>query len=166
MHRPRVIKPLLLAMGLVLAGCGHQSPTKPGMTAGGAGTTDSPHAASSPALTSFALPTAFSQPASIVTGPDQALWVIESGKSGSHTHTGALREFALPAGHTASSLAAGPDGALWFTEPGAGAIGRITTAGAISELTVPGMCQTGYSCPTAPRPTGIVTGSDHALWII
>src|SRR5262249_35675430 len=102
----------------------------------------------------------------IVTGPDQALWFTESGKIARITTAGALREFALPAGHAASSLTNGPDGALWFTEPAASAIGRITTAGAVTELTVPGACPLGYSCPTAPRPIGIVTGSDNALWII
>ncbi len=49
----------------------------------------------------------------------------------------------------------GPDGALWFTENNANRIGRITTAGIISEYTV----------PTANSgPLGIAAGPDGALW--
>src|SRR5262245_658054 len=165
MDMPRVTTPVLLAMALVLAGCGGQKPMTPAMGPTTSGTIEAQTAASNPAITTFAL-TTFSRPANIVTGPDHALWFTESGKIASISTSGALREFALPAGRAASSLTSGPDGALWFTEPEASAIGRITTAGAITELTVPGACQTGYSCPTSPRPIGIVTGSDHALWII
>src|SRR5713226_2692648 len=52
-------------------------------------------------------------------------------------------------------ITAGPDGALWFTESGAGKIGRITPAGAVSEYTLP----RGDS-----DPEGIVAGPDGALW--
>src|SRR5262249_13127838 len=34
-------------------------------------------------------------------------------------------------------IGVGPDGALWFAEPGINAIGRITTAGAITEYPLP-----------------------------
>lgn len=166
MNRLRFTTVALLAMSLALAGCGRQSPMKPVSTSGTMGTIDASLAASGPAITMFALPTTFSRPSNIITGPDQALWFTEAGKIGRLSTSGALREFPLPAGHTASSLTNGPDGALWFTEPAASAIGRISIAGAIREFIVPGACQSGYSCPTAPRPIGIVTGSDHALWII
>jgi len=154
-----------VAIASLMAGCGTQTPTAPP----GASRSTVEMAATSlaaNATTTFALPTAFSFPANIVTGPDGALWFTEAGKIGRITTAGALREFALPAGHDASSLTSGPDGALWFTEPTNSAIGRITTAGVISELKVPGACASGYSCPTSPRPIGIVTGSDGALWII
>jgi virginiamycin B lyase len=52
-------------------------------------------------------------------------------------------------------IAAGADGALWFTEAGGNKVGRITTAGRISE----------YAVPTpSSEPRGIVAGSDGALW--
>jgi len=52
-------------------------------------------------------------------------------------------------------IAVGPDGALWFTGWDDSAIGRITTAGAI----------TAYSLPTAfSYPMGITAGPDGALW--
>ncbi len=49
----------------------------------------------------------------------------------------------------------GSDGALWFTVYLGNKIGRITTAGAFTEFTV----------PTAnSRPNGITAGPDGALW--
>ena len=52
-------------------------------------------------------------------------------------------------------ITAGPDGALWFTEYTSNQIGRITTAGAITE----------YAVPTAnAEPYGITAGPDGALW--
>jgi virginiamycin B lyase len=152
-----------IALASLLAGCGGETPTTP-PTMHRSTPTASTLAASAP-VTSFALPTAFSFPANLVSGPDGALWFTETGKIGRITTAGALQEFALPAGHNASSLAVGPDGALWFTEPNNSAVGRITTSGAVSEIKVPGACQVGYACPTAPRPNGIVAGSDGALWI-
>ena len=34
-------------------------------------------------------------------------------------------------------IAAGPDGTLWFTEQWGNKIGRITTAGVLSEYSIP-----------------------------
>src|SRR6059036_907923 len=45
------------------------------------------------------------------------------------------REFIVPTARSSpTGITAGPDGALWFTEEGANAIGRITTAGTITEF--------------------------------
>jgi virginiamycin B lyase len=56
-------------------------------------------------------------------------------------------------------LTTGPDGALWFTEGGSNArIGRITTAGALTEFPVP------VDSPTVTKLDGILTGPDGALW--
>ena len=52
-------------------------------------------------------------------------------------------------------LVSASDGALWFTENSGNKIGRITTAGVITE----------YSIPTnSSRPQGITAGPDGALW--
>jgi streptogramin lyase len=52
-------------------------------------------------------------------------------------------------------IAAGPDGALWFTEQNVNQIGRITTAGSVSEFLV----------PTAnSEPFRIAPGPDGAMW--
>jgi virginiamycin B lyase len=72
-----------------------------------------------------------------------------------------ITEFAMPAGVTPNVITTGPDGALWFTEaytgtPGSGnKIGRITTAGVVTEFPI----------PTASSDTGcIAAGPDGALW--
>src|SRR3984957_6103486 len=51
-------------------------------------------------------------------------------------------------------ITAGPDGALWFTENNSNKIGRMTSAGAVSE----------YHTPSDSRPVVITTGPDGALW--
>ena len=90
------------------------------------------------------LPTFSAGPASIVTGPDGALWFTENAADqiGRITTAGAVTEYPVT---TPSSgplvLAAGPDGALWFTENAANQIGRITTSGAVSEYAIPNILQ-------------------------
>jgi streptogramin lyase len=64
-------------------------------------------------------------------------------------------EFPAPtAASSPGSVTVGPDGALWFTESSANKIGRITTAGVITEFPI----------PTAGSPITIAMGSDGALW--
>jgi len=74
--------------------------------------------------------------------------------------TGDTQSYALPPASTLpvqepprpASIVVGPDG-MWFTESGASRIGRITPAGAITEIAIPG------------RPaTAIGTGSDGNIW--
>ena len=52
-------------------------------------------------------------------------------------------------------ITAGPDGAMWFTEWGANKIGRITTAGLLTEYPV---------LAFSVQPYGITAGPDGALW--
>jgi virginiamycin B lyase len=137
------------------------------------------HITTAGGVSEFPLPAAGTAPDAIARGPDGALWFIESGngKIGRITTTGRVREFALPSPSPCSSedrrigrcgrilheLAAGPDRALWFTEDvlnstrsgHTGEIGRITTAGSVSEFPTP----TAYSLPE-----GITAGPDRALW--
>lgn len=55
-----------------------------------------------------------------------------------------------------NGIGVGPDGALWFTQKVQSEVGRITTAGSITE----------FSLAPAPVPNaGITTGSDGNLWI-
>jgi virginiamycin B lyase len=49
----------------------------------------------------------------------------------------------------------GPDGALWFTEAVGNKIGRISTAGLVTEYAV---------TTAASSPQGITAGPDGALW--
>ena len=52
------------------------------------------------------------------------------------------------------AITTGPDDALWFTEYAGNKVGRITTAGAITEFVI----------PSAGGPGGITKGPDDALW--
>jgi streptogramin lyase len=53
-----------------------------------------------------------------------------------------------------AGIAAGPDGALWFTEENGDRIGRITTAGSITEVQL----------ASGTHPTKIAAGPDGRLW--
>ena len=111
---------------------------------------------------------------SLATGPDGNLWFTEQSKIGRMTLTGKVSEFSLPfhqypAGSNPTkepagsaqgeplAITAGPDGNLWFTEIGhvGSSIGRITTAGKITEFPLP-------SANTFP--SSITAGSDGNLW--
>src|ERR1700733_12776761 len=66
-----------------------------------------------------------------------------------------ISEYLTAPGNGPWAIATGPDGALWFTELQANKIGRITTAGPITE----------FAAPTASSgPRSIVAGPDGALW--
>jgi virginiamycin B lyase len=118
-------------------------------------------------ITEFAIPTAGSRPLGIAPGSDGAVWFTEfnGNRIGRITTGGAISEFTLPtAGSGPFGITAGPDGALWFTEaapldgaavPHGTRIGRITTAGVITEFTTP---------TAGSGPFGITTGPDGALW--
>ncbi len=113
-------------------------------------------------ITEFALPPTPNNtpigPNDIVAGPDGNLWFTESNSAqiGRITPTGTITEFALTfsGGSRPNGITAGPDGNLWFVEDG-GRIGRITTAGVITEV---------YALPPANGLRGITAGPDGALW--
>jgi hypothetical protein len=66
-----------------------------------------------------------------------------------------VTEYPLPtANANPSGIAGGSDGALWFSESGASQIGRITTAGVVTE----------YPLPEATRLYDITIGPDGNLW--
>jgi virginiamycin B lyase len=64
--------------------------------------------------------------------------------------------FNLETGSGPGGITAGPDGALWFTEINGDRIGRITTAGVVTE----------FPLPAGSGPHGITVGSDGALWYV
>jgi streptogramin lyase len=118
----------------------------------------------------------------ITAGPDGALWFTGlRGDIGRITTTGVVTEFAVPdilppAGSapgtaatlaTLTAIAVGPDGALWFTGV-PGEVGRMTTAGVVTEFSVPSIPPPAGSAPgTAATPAtlvGIAAGPDNALW--
>ncbi len=75
--------------------------------------------------------------------------------SGSAAQSIVITEFPLASVDGPWEIATGPDGALWFTENNANKIGRITTAGALTEYPVPTLNS---------GPLGIAAGPDGALW--
>ena len=73
------------------------------------------------------------------------------------SNPGVIQEFPIPTSPAApQEIVTGSDGALWFTEFGANPpkIGRITTAGAFTE----------YTLPAGAGPDGITSGPDGAIW--
>ena len=71
-----------------------------------------------------------------------------------HHRRGGHRLHRAPASTTPDAITAGPDGALWFTNYGNNSIGRITTAGVVTNYTDPGISE----------PAGIAAGPDGAMW--
>src|SRR5579859_1106284 len=116
------------------------------------------------ALTEFPLPTPNDEPRYITAGSDGNLWFsiqssqgdIGVGKIGRITPQGTITVFTPGNLYTAGAITSGPDGAVWFAADSH--IGRITSAGKISEFSTPGQ---GFN---QLRPAGITAGSDGALW--
>ena len=75
-------------------------------------------------------------------------------KSVASLRRAALPNTGIPTASSFNGITAGPDGALWFTEYGTNKIGRITTAGAITE----------FALAANSEPYHIVAGPDGALW--
>jgi virginiamycin B lyase len=106
------------------------------------------------------------RPTALAAGPDGNLWFagiryVSGGFAdvlGRVTPQGQVSEFELGT-HSAnvglSDIAAGPDGNLWFTEGGRTKVGRITTAGQITEYGLP---------QGAGSATAIAAGADGNLW--
>jgi len=106
------------------------------------------------------------RPTALVTGPDGNLWFagiryVSGGFTdvlGKVTPQGRVSEFELGT-HSAdvglSDIAVGPDGNLWFTEGGRTKVGRITTAGQITEFDLP---------QGAGSTTAIAAGPDGNVW--
>jgi virginiamycin B lyase len=68
---------------------------------------------------------------------------------------GTVTEFPLPQQGTPFDITAGPDGNLWFADAGGNKIGRLTTAGAITEFRIK---------TKSSFPVGITAGPDGNLW--
>jgi virginiamycin B lyase len=106
------------------------------------------------------------RPQALVTGPDGNLWFagirnVSGGFTdvlGRVTPQGVVAEFELGT-HSADlglgDIAVGSDGNLWFAEGGRSKVGRITTAGQITEFELPA---------GAGSATAIAAGPDGNLW--
>lgn len=93
--------------------------------------------------------------AGMTAGPDGAVW-FTAGDQIDRITTNTLTSFPIGIKNSlALSIVSGPDGSLWFNDIGTNSIGRITTAGSVTE----------YTIPTAlADPAGIAAGSDGNLW--
>jgi virginiamycin B lyase len=97
----------------------------------------------------------------IAPGLDGNLWYLRArepftadpDKVGRLTPQGVTTEYPLSGGKKVGGITAGPDGATWFTEYNAATVGRITSAGAITEF------------PIITNPIGITLGPDGQLWL-
>ncbi len=109
-------------------------------------------------INEFAVPTLFSLPIRITSGPDGRVWFTEVGGNniGAIAPTGGITEFpALGSGSGPIGIVAGPDGNLWFAEPPSD-IGRITPlTGIVTDFPV---------LSFGSVPTGITAGPDGNLW--
>ena len=91
-------------------------------------------------ITTYAVPTAASDPAAIAAGWDGAMWFTgaDTDLIGRVALDGTITEYPLPAvGASPFSIAAGPDDAVGFTEGNASAIGRLGASSTPPDLTAP-----------------------------
>lgn len=93
-------------------------------------------------------------------GADGAIWLADTmGHAIERYVSGQLHTYQLSSSDAAPvRIVPGPDGAVWFTNPGNATIGRITTAGEISEYSIPGPWD-----KTADY--GITVGPEGVFWI-
>ena len=130
------------------------------------------------AVDEFGTPSANSGPEGITMGPDGNLWYTECklGNVGNLTPSKPPSfEFEYSVGGCPNTIAAGPDGNLWFTD-GSGpvggtsgnffnqVIGRITTAGAITEFPFPAVAIPSGYVNEGIQLNGITAGPDGNLW--
>jgi len=140
-------------------------------------------------FTSFSVPGNFSTIAGLTPGPGGNLWFAEAEDGttrgeqpaiGEITPAGVTTLHAIPQGTTldpsldvpadAAAITTGPDGALWFGENGA--IGRITTSGAIQQFPLPtpgataGAIQQLLLSTTGATIGAITPGPDDTVWFV
>jgi len=93
----------------------------------------------------------------LAAGPNGSLWFTRryTDRIGRITRTGAITEFAVPAGSGAMGVVVAPDGFVYYTELGRHAIGRLDPAtGATTE----------YAVPSGGASVGLSLGPDGSLW--
>jgi virginiamycin B lyase len=108
-------------------------------------------------VTHFSLPSGsdLSTSSGIVVGPDDNIWFTEPAnrRIDRVTAQGVLAQVTFVGHEAPLIITRGPDDNLWFTERDA--IGRVTTAGTLSEFALPSR---------GAIPVGIAAGPDDKLW--
>lgn len=103
-------------------------------------------------------PTSNSSPGGLTTGPDGDMWFAES-------NVGQLARISMPAGPVTEfpllsaseqpiGVTTGADGNLWFIDANVGIVGKMTTAGAVTE----------YQLTHIQAGRGMTTGPDGNVW--
>jgi virginiamycin B lyase len=111
-----------------------------------------------PVIQALTLPDRRSNIDALAAGSSGAVWFTDFGTSqvGELQPGGGFRLFGDEAPYAGlSDITSGPDGAMWYTEQ-AGLIGRITPAGTISQLALPG---------AGSNPDGIAAGPARTIWV-
>ncbi len=100
-------------------------------------------------------------PTAIVLGPDNAMWVIQSGLTSvaRFETTLAKADFVLPAGSSLTSLASASDGGVWLTETASNNVARLSYAnGAFTRVA--------YLAPSAFGLKDVAAGPDGNVWAV
>ena len=111
-----------------------------------------------PPIPALTLPDPLSDIDALAAGLSGAVWLADfgTGQIGVLQPSGSLRLFDTGAPYAGlSDITSGPDGAIWYAEQ-AGLIGRITPAGAVTQLALPG---------AGSDPNGIAAGPARTIWI-
>jgi streptogramin lyase len=116
----------------------------------------------------------YSYPEGIAQGPNGILWFTDDGTNSESeyligrisTSTGKIEEFPIPPKDSyPHQIAEGSEGDMWFTvvSAGAGMIGRITSAGAVTLYPIPTE-KSSTKEPEYSYPEGIAQGTDGYMW--
>lgn len=111
-----------------------------------------------PTIHYYPVPTGSSEPYSITSGSDGAMWFTEneSTKIGRVTTAGTITDFTPSTGGTRpNGITKGPDGNIWFIEQIGNTVDRVTTPPAVQYYTIP---------TSGSYSSNIVTGPDGNLW--
>ena len=111
-----------------------------------------------PVVPVLTLPSPLSDIDALAASPSGAIWFADFGTSqiGELPPGGGLRLFGDRTPYSGlSDITSGPDGAMWYTDQ-AGLVGRITTAGAVTQLALPG---------AGSNPNGIAAGPARTIWV-
>jgi virginiamycin B lyase len=110
-------------------------------------------------ITEYELPDAGADPNQILVGQEGGLWFTEfnANKIGFRAFDGQIEEYQLAAGARPMGISSDEKGNVWFTEWGSKSLGKITTAGVLLEIPIPG---------AAFRPTEMIRDQEGFIWVL
>jgi streptogramin lyase len=118
-------------------------------------------------ISEFVIPTPNSGPRALAAGTDGSIWFSEyrASKIGRITPAGVITEYPLPRANAGpGDITAGADGALWFVELSGGMDGLVTDGNRVGRITTAGVI-TEFAMPTAsPSAVNLAVGPDRNVW--